>query len=389
MASVRSVGDQIRDAIYREGPIPFDRFMELALYGEPDGFFARAHGAGRTGADFVTSPERTPLFGMLVGRALDHWWEELGRPDPFVVIEAGAGRGKLAADVLAADPSCAPALRYVLVERSAALRDAQRELLDIEPFEDALGPAMPSEGDEPPVPVTGVGPIVSSLPELPSAPFTGVVLANELLDNLPVRVVERVAQGWAEVRVGVDEELFIEVLVPALDELAAEADSIAAEAHLDDGQRLPVPTGIATWLERCSATLRRGVVSIIDYAATAAALVERGQTGWLRTYRGHQRGDEPLADPGSQDITCDVPIEYVQTIATRLGLTFETRVSQAEWLRGLGLDELVAESRSAWQARAHIGDLEAIAHRSRVTEAAALVDADGLGAHCVIVVVKT
>jgi SAM-dependent MidA family methyltransferase len=386
---VRNVGDQIRDAIHREGPIPFDRFMELALYAEPDGFFTRAHGAGRAGADFVTSPERTPLFGMLVGRALDRWWEELGRPDPFVVIEAGAGRGKLAADVLAADPSCAPALRYVLVERSAALRDAQRELLVIEPFEDALGPAAPGEGDEAPVPVTGVGPIICSLPELPSTPFTGVVLANELLDNLPFRVVERVADGWAEVRVGVDNETLIEVLVPALDELAAEADAVAAEAHLGDGRRLPVPTGIATWLECCSATLRRGVVGIFDYAATAAELVERGQTGWLRTYRGHQRGHEPLAHPGSQDITCDVPIEHLHALASRAGFTLAVRCSQADWLRGLGLDELAAESRSAWQARAHIGDLEAVAYRSRVTEAAALVDADGLGAHRVIVMVKS
>ncbi|HEX7520720.1 MAG TPA: SAM-dependent methyltransferase [Acidimicrobiia bacterium] len=385
---MRSVADQIRDAIHREGPIPFDRFMELALYGEPDGFFARAHGAGRTGADFVTSPERTPLFGMLVARALDQWWDELGRPDPFVVIEAGAGRGKLAADVLTADPSCAPALRYVLVERSAALRDAQRELLVIEPFEDALGPAMPSEGDEPPVPVTGVGPIVSSLPELPSTPFTGVVLANELLDNLPFRIVERVADGWAEVRVGFDGTTLIEVLVHALDELSAEADAVAEEAYLGDGRRLPVPTGIACWLESCSATLRRGVIGIIDYAATAAELVERGQAGWLRTYQGHRRGHDPLVEPGSRDITCDVPIEHLQAVATRMGLTFERCGSQAGWLRELGLDELAAEARSAWQARAHIGDLEAIAHRSRVTEAAALVDADGLGAHWLIVMAR-
>ena len=75
------------------------------------------------GRDFVTSPEVGTLFGALVARALDASWHELGAPDPFVVIEAGAGRGRLAADVLRAAPACAPALRYVLVERSAALRD--------------------------------------------------------------------------------------------------------------------------------------------------------------------------------------------------------------------------------------------------------------------------
>src|SRR5207244_3070459 len=105
-------------------------------------------------------------------------------PDPYLVIEAGAGRGRLARDVLAAAPACAPALRYVLVERSPALRAEQRELLKVEPFEDALGPVVRTD-DDAPVPVTGMGPIVTALDELPAVPLDGVVLANELLDNLP------------------------------------------------------------------------------------------------------------------------------------------------------------------------------------------------------------
>src|SRR5690349_12100285 len=129
--------DDIVERIEREGPIAFDAFVELALYGE-GGFFSRARGAGRAGRDFVTSPEVGPLFGALVGRALDGWWRDARSPDPFVVIEVGAGRGRLAADVLAGAAECAPALRYVLVERSAALRTAQRELLTVEPFEDGL-----------------------------------------------------------------------------------------------------------------------------------------------------------------------------------------------------------------------------------------------------------
>src|SRR5262245_33110160 len=114
--------------------------MDAALYDEPDGFFARGGGAGRAGADFVTSPEVGTLFGALVARALDRTWHALGTPDPFVVVEAGAGRGRLAADVLRAAPECAAALRYVLVERSAELRARQRELLTVEPADEALGP---------------------------------------------------------------------------------------------------------------------------------------------------------------------------------------------------------------------------------------------------------
>ena len=119
-----ALAERIAERIRREGPIPFDRFVDTALYDEPGGFFARGGGAGRAGRDFVTSPEVGVLFGALVARFLDRGWSELSRPDPFVVVDAGAGRGRLASDVLRAEPDCGRALRYVLVERTAALRAA-------------------------------------------------------------------------------------------------------------------------------------------------------------------------------------------------------------------------------------------------------------------------
>jgi SAM-dependent MidA family methyltransferase len=129
----------IASRIHREGPIAFDQFVELALYAPDAGFFATGHGAGRAGRDFVTSPEVGSLFGMCVARAIDRLWRERDEPDPFFVIEAGAGRGRLARDVLRAGPECAAALHYVLVERSAVLRDEQRETLELEPAEEAFG----------------------------------------------------------------------------------------------------------------------------------------------------------------------------------------------------------------------------------------------------------
>jgi len=110
----------LRDRILREGPVRFDVAVEQLLYGD-EGFFTRGGGAGRR-ADFLTSPEVGPLFGAVVARALDAEWARLGRPDPFVVVEAAAGRGALARAVLDATPACRPALRYVCVERSAVLR---------------------------------------------------------------------------------------------------------------------------------------------------------------------------------------------------------------------------------------------------------------------------
>jgi SAM-dependent MidA family methyltransferase len=92
-----------------------------------------------------------------------------------------------------------------------------------------------------------------------------------------------------------------------------------------------------------------------------------------------------LADPGEQDVTIDVPHEYLVHAAARAGFQLELDVNQAEWLRGLGSDQLVEAARREWDARAHVGDLEALKHRSRVSEGAALVDAAGLGAHRVLV----
>jgi NADH dehydrogenase [ubiquinone] 1 alpha subcomplex assembly factor 7 len=376
------VREQLVELIGREGPIPFDAFVDLALYGD-EGFFTRARGAGRAGRDFVTSPEVGPLFGALVARALDGWWRDLHQPDPFLVVDAGAGRGRLAADVLAAAPDCATALRYVLVERSPELRAAQRELLVLEPFEDALGPMVHTD-DDAPAAVVGMGPITTALAELPAVPLTGVVLANELLDNLPFRVVELSAEGWMEVRVAVDGDEFVETRIPAAEELVVEAELVAAGAARV-GVRLPVPTGMPDWLHECAAVLRRGFLVVVDYAATGAQLVERGERGWLRTYREHDRGAAPLAAPGEQDITIDVPVEYLVHAAGRAGFHLVAELTQAEWLRDLGIETLVADAREQWDARAHVGDLEAVRHRSRVTEGAALVDPAGLGAHRVLI----
>jgi SAM-dependent MidA family methyltransferase len=373
--------EEIVERIGREGPIAFDAFVELALYGE-GGFFTRARGAGRAGRDFVTSPEVGPLFGALVARALDGWWRDAGAPDPFLVIEAGAGRGRLARDVLAAAPECAGALRYVLVERSPALRAAQQDLLDVEPFEDALGPMVRDEEDAP-IPITGMGPIATALDDLPAVGLQGVVFANELLDNLPFRIVERRAGAWWEVRVAVDGDALIESIVPAPDELVAEADLVIADAP--GRARVPVPVGLVEWLRGCAAAVRRGRLVVVDYVATGQELVERGEAGWLRTYREHGRGVTALDAPGEQDLTIDVPLEYLVHAAERVGFHLERDLTQDAWLRELGIDDLVAEAREHWDARAHVGDLEAVRHRSRVTEGSALVDPSGLGAHRVLV----
>ncbi|MDQ1401820.1 MAG: hypothetical protein QOG03_136 [Actinomycetota bacterium] len=286
-----------------------------------------------------------PLFGAVLARALDAWWEELGRPDPFVVVEAGAGPGALARAVLAAAPDCASALRYVLVERSPTLRKSLEATM----------------------------PMVTVLPELPAQHFAGVVVANELLDNLAFLVVERRGEGWDEIRVGEDGGRLVEIAFPAAPDLAAEAATLAPNAAR--GARIPVQHQAATWVRQALGLIDRGRLVVFDYARPTTVLASLPWREWLRTYRGHERAADPLADPGQRDITCDVAIDQLPAPSSVR--------TQADFLAAYGVDELVAEGKAIWQERAAIGDLAAVRARSRISEAEALTDRAGLGGYSV------
>ncbi len=281
--------------------------MEAALYG-PDGFYEReGGGAGRRG-DFLTAPEVGPLFGAVVARGLDAWWGEQGRPDSFTVYDVGAGAGTLGRSLALAGS----AHRYVAVDRSAAQR-ARHEGLE-------------------------------SATALPDGQLVGVVVANELLDNMPF-------------------------------------DLTRGGEPFDPGQDWP-ETGLAPqqdqarrWVDGVLARLR-GRLVVLDYASTTAEMAGRPWKDWLRTYRGHDRGGHPMDHLGRQDITAEVAVD-------QLPAPNKDR-SQAEWLRAWGIDDLVEEGRRIWRARAHLGDLEAIRARSRVNEAEALCDPDGMGSFRVL-----
>ncbi len=384
----------VAERVRRRGPLPFDEVVDLALYHPAHGFYSRGQGAGRD-RDFLTSPEVGPLFGAVVARALDTWWADMGRPDPFVVVEAGAGAGTLAASVVAAAPRCAPALRYLLVERSELLRRHPARGLHLEPASVVLGPAT-AEEDDPPPPDPEAAPAgrprLASLAELPVGPFEGVVIANELLDNLAFGLLQRWGHGsvgqdppkrdqnavggvrWDEVRVGGDRA---EVLVPASPGLAAEADRWAPDAA--EGSRIPLQRAAGAWLRSALTCLRRGRVVVVDYADTTPSLARRPWTEWTRTYRAHGRGNHALADLGAQDVTCEVAVDQLAGVRRPVSVR-----SQADFLAAHGIDALIGEARRTWHERAAIGDLAALAARSRVTEAAALTDPDGLGAFRVI-----
>jgi SAM-dependent MidA family methyltransferase len=303
------------------------------------------------------------------------------------VVEAGAGRGALARSVLSSNPECASALRYLLVERSDALRARHADHLDIVGPAFAFGPPLPDDDDDGPGAATADGPVVVSLPDLPSVDGPVVVLANELLDNLAFRVLERGPDGWLEVRAAVDDRPradvdptptggspgIVELLVPADERLASYADRLVTDVPV--GARIPLQDAAAGWLRRALDTAGRGGrVVLVDYAATTTMLAHRPWTDWLRTYAGHDRGGHPFDRLGAQDITADVCVDQLARVRP-----LTTDRTQAEWLTDLGIEDLVDEGRRTWTERAHLGDLEAMRARSRVTEAEALLDPNGLG----------
>ena len=320
----------------------FDKFMSNALYG-PQGFYMCHGRAGRQG-DFITSPEVGPLFGALVARYLDEVWDSLGRPGQFDLLEVGAGPGTLARSILASGARCLSALSYVAVEVSAE----QRRL-------------HPEE--------------VRSVATMPSEPVNGVVLANELLDNIPFRLL--VFDGmWRESYVVETQHGFVEELWPATD-LPSLLPRIAPH-----GSRVPFQEGARTWVSHALQLLRRGRLLVIDYGRlTTPEIVNAHWKDWLRTYAGHGRGRHYLRDVGAQDITCDVLFDQVFAEFDAVVMT------QAEFLVAHGLQELVAEGRRYWEEYASRPDLRAMAMRSRVREAEALTDPHGLGGFFVAEVV--
>ena len=392
---------EIRRQIAAEGPLGFDQWMEQALYHPQHGFYSSGGQAGRRGKDFLTSPEVGPLFGAVLANAIDGCWNELGQPNLFTVVEAGAGRGALAASVLRAKPACFEALRYVMVERSELLRAQQQETLKGVISEEAFASAeILGAGGAASEKVAVEGAIaekafsenrdskIFSLARLPrsvpnsdlsksessesdlsrSKPFApfGMVIANELLDNLPFRILERTASGWKEVAVRLSEngEFASNATGEGGSQLAA---SLAPNAPA--GASIPLQEQASAWVRQACELIGRGRVIVFDYGATTAELAERN--GWLRTYAKHGKGTSPLACPGLQDITSDVAFDQLPPPASLQ--------TQADYLQDWGIKSLVAEAQKESHQNAATPTTETLIARSRPTEAKTLCDPTTFG----------
>lgn len=317
--------------ISQRGPLTFAEFMELSLYHPQHGYYASAaQRSGRAG-DFFTSVDVGALFGEIIAVQLAEMWRLLrdAGATAFDLVEAGAGNGRFSRDILDAaalhHSDLCRHVRLTLVERSAAARARQRGV---------LGPhAMRLTSN----PTEHPGQL-STLP--PAASVTGVILANELLDALPVHVVTMTRDGLREIFVG-ERDGALEA-VEGMPSRPAIAEYLARSgASLETGARAEVGLEAERWIERAASSLRLGFLLLFDYGHDAAELFSPAHAGGtLMAYRAHTaRGDDPLRDPGGRDLTAHVNFTAVRAAAERAGLTAIGAVDQTYFLTNLGIAE--------------------------------------------------
>ena len=303
--------------------------MERALYEPGLGYYRQSTDRPTDVGDFLTAPETHPIFGWTAARLVEEMWKRLGRPRPFSLIEYGAGSGTLGLSILdglrrhgAGD--LLDAIVYEPIESNPhRLADLRRR------FETA-GVAGRLASSSPDVSAGGTA---SDAAE----PVTGVILANEFLDALPVhRVVVRDGRllelfvAWRD--------RFVEVMAePSTDELA---ERLALDGVvLADGQVAEICLAIEPWLSDVAARLARGFVIVIDYGHPAAELYgPRRLAGSLLGYRSHRVVDDPFSFPGLTDLTAHVDFTAVQLLAERLGFVTAGLATQSDFLVAAGLE---------------------------------------------------
>ncbi len=333
------VGEALRTRIRNEGPIPFEIFMQTALY-SGQGFFSTGPVRSSATGDFLTSPEVSPWFGRTIARFLEGY-----RPE--TVVEVGAGSGSL--------------LRPLL----DGLRTSDAWAVEVSPTaRESLRDVLPKER------------VVSTLGDVAGG-FSGALVANELVDNLPVSLAVRKGDGWVEHFVGVEGDDLVFVEETPRPEVARWADRFGGDVP-EEGV-VEVQLHAAHWLRQALRRMSSGVVVLIDYGGTVEELESRRNIGTLRTYRGHHLGPDPLLEPGATDITVDVNFTALQAEATDWGRNVELH-RQDDFLAAHGLRQVVSDLRQRELELARAGEtMQQLEVKSERIAAETLLHPRGLG----------
>ncbi len=301
--------------------MPFSRYMELCLYADdpswPEadrGYYARAREQfGKTG-DFYTSSDVHAVFGRLLARQFEEMWRALGSPAETELIELGPGRGLFAQDVLDWSvkkfPDFHRALKYTLVERSAALRTKLEERFakKIAAGQVAVQPDLRKDAGSPDT----------------------IIFANEFFDALPVEVIDH----RGELRIDARNEKFAETFAPPTPEELNYLDHYSI--HPEAGERVEASLIAQQWMKQVAETLPRGFAVIIDYGHVREEQFAGRHRGTVTAYRSHAVSETPYEAPGEQDITAHVNFTALRGAGEDRGLEFRGLVTQSQFLMGIG-----------------------------------------------------
>lgn len=318
------------------GQIPFSQFMELALYAPELGYYTSTKEKFGERGDFVTGPELTPLFGQCVARQCQQVIQTLRRESTksgesaVDLLELGAGSGKLAAQILIAlDELHFLPDHYYILEPSKPLQKQQRKYLKQQ------CPHLATR--------------VVWLNRLPKKPFTGMIIANEVLDALPIERFMIQQQQVKQYFVGVEDSEFVFQLESANENLLTTLNSgYLCPPYETDNYHSEINLMLASWLKDLALSLKKGVMLFIDYgyANTEYYHPER-KDGTLACYYQHHQHSNPLIMPGIQDISAHVNFTLFAKCAIDTGLDVDGFCNQATFLLSCGLPQLLEKSQNA------------------------------------------
>ena len=346
------------------GRITFERFMALALGHPQHGYYNRERLPWGADGDYETSPEVHSIFGYLWASQIAECWERLGRPEPFALVEVGAGSGRLATSILTwlreRAPDCAAAARPVLLDGHGRRLADQRSALE----------AMGLEAEH------------ALIDEWLARrePLDGVLISNEFFDALPVHVVERRDETLHEwyVTAKPDGGFAFDLGDASTPALHARFETLGVMPG--DGCRAEVSLAASDAMTRLAARFKRGYLITIDYGYGPEDLYAPWRRmGTLMAFRHHSPQPDPLASPGLLDLTAHVDLASLAAAAN--GFSAAPHVSQAEALVALG----IGEARDAARERAG-RDFARFASERRAAET--LLDPSGLGRIRVLVQAK-
>jgi SAM-dependent MidA family methyltransferase len=333
--------------------------MELCLYDENLGYYSRNAAQFGKAGDFYTSSDVHAVFGRLLARQFEEMWRVLGSPAEIVIKELGPGRGLFAQDVLDWSEKKFPdffhALRYLLIERSPALRQriegtlsrhldsgkAQLRASASDQPRAALDPSRTAERRQSVAHGASRGSSVSSVqaPEgrrslspIPSQTLDSptILFANEFFDALPTAILS--TQG--SLRIDAREGRFVETWAPPSPEEFEFLDRYSV--HPEPGERIEVSLAAQQYTDRILADLNCGFAVIIDYGYTREEQLAGRHRGTLKAIRQHSVSANPYEAPGEQDITADVNFTALAAAAEKHGMLTQRLITQSQFLLGIG-----------------------------------------------------